>query len=319
MAPKRAPVESLEFHTDPIWTWDDCSKRRHGDDLKELPSHWPAGVSIWPGPWASWLPDGWQQGLKQQPAGKKQVFISPEGRVFYFKGDVQKELGMKFDDDYVAPHWPDGLPRDWAVSHIGEQRNRKMICINPEGNAYFIGRKSFERYIANPDNPTLGSSIRLTAEALQKVHSSRFRTPQDASGCSKTASASSSTDTSAKNTAEGCIHSVDAKGSDSRQHKTRTAEDGASVIDGYRLDVSDDGVSWVVYPDDVESIMLDTFTPYFESAGWTLASADQDRHTFVGHVDLVLVRLEGKLLVQSNDKHVVKDIASHYVDWLASV
>ena len=56
----------------------------------------------------------------------------------------------------------------------------------------------------------------------------------------------------------------------------------------------------------------------FQAAGWKVESETEDLCTFSESVELVLHRLEGKLLVKSSDSTVVQGIADRYVDWLCA-
>jgi len=65
----------------------------------EKPSHWPLDVELHPSPWPSWLPNGWGYGLKKTHSGKtSRCYVSPEGKTFYHKSDIEKHLGIVFEE-----------------------------------------------------------------------------------------------------------------------------------------------------------------------------------------------------------------------------
>eukprot|EP00931_Biecheleriopsis_adriatica_P038954 TRINITY_DN22278_c0_g1_i2.p1 TRINITY_DN22278_c0_g1~~TRINITY_DN22278_c0_g1_i2.p1 ORF type:complete len:466 (-),score=51.41 TRINITY_DN22278_c0_g1_i2:158-1555(-) len=57
--------------------------------------HWPPGVARHRCR-AKWLPEGWGQGLKQTRTGNQRTcYVSPAGKIYYHKEDVQKSLEYK--------------------------------------------------------------------------------------------------------------------------------------------------------------------------------------------------------------------------------
>jgi hypothetical protein len=54
------------------------------------PGHWPSGISAHAGPRLPWLPSAFGQGIKLRDGKKVNVFVGPEGTVYYHKAVVLK-------------------------------------------------------------------------------------------------------------------------------------------------------------------------------------------------------------------------------------
>jgi len=77
--------------------WDG---RKYDDRIPaEKPSHWPAEVEVDTQVWVSWLPEKWGQAIKETSGGKKATcYISPEGKMFYKKSEIEQLLGKKLGE-----------------------------------------------------------------------------------------------------------------------------------------------------------------------------------------------------------------------------
>mmetsp|Transcript_70936 Transcript_70936/g.140774 ORF Transcript_70936/g.140774 Transcript_70936/m.140774 type:complete len:944 (-) Transcript_70936:28-2859(-) len=123
-----------------LWTHDEITKHfakiptTTSVDKSKTPAHWPTAVKIDPGKWVHWLPDNWGQGIKTTASGKElKCFVTPHGKLFYHKMDIEKFLGQPLPKenpeaarpksqtveealDSQVPRWPEQLPRDWRVA-----------------------------------------------------------------------------------------------------------------------------------------------------------------------------------------------------------
>lgn len=66
----------------------------------QRPANWPKALNdteVFKGNWVFWLPEGWIQGIRTQIASGKTLmcYISPEGKRFWHKKDIEKFLGRE--------------------------------------------------------------------------------------------------------------------------------------------------------------------------------------------------------------------------------
>lgn len=61
----------------------------------EKPANWPADTEVQRGTWVFWLPEGWVQGIRtQEQSGLKLgCYMSPLGKRFWHKKDIEKHIG----------------------------------------------------------------------------------------------------------------------------------------------------------------------------------------------------------------------------------
>lgn len=62
------------------------------------PKHWPEGVRVDIGRPVWWLPPGWGQGIKTTCVTKLQCYVSPEGKKYYHRHDVETAVGVKLPE-----------------------------------------------------------------------------------------------------------------------------------------------------------------------------------------------------------------------------
>ena len=160
-----ADVESEEDYVmfGRIYTYDECIAGRppkaRPPPMKR-PDHWPADTEPDTASNVYWLPDGWGQGIKTTKAGKTlKCYISPEGRRFFHKKDIDKFLQTTLPDtklkaplaaplkapepiDIAAavPGWPTewDLPRDWRLVYRRLPSSLHRCYVPPDQDEGFL-------------------------------------------------------------------------------------------------------------------------------------------------------------------------------------
>lgn len=150
----------------PFWSYSQCS---HNVDEESHQRHgtvqWPEGVVPEEGKWVFWLPDGWGQGVKTTSGGRPlKVYVSPSGKVFYHKVDVQNTFEQKLPEKDSKPYshvndvdlatfrpsWPkkDWLPKDWFICYK-KLPNRLCKCfVSPDQSGYAYHKFSVLDYLS---------------------------------------------------------------------------------------------------------------------------------------------------------------------------
>lgn len=150
----------------PFWSYSQCS---HNVDEESHQRHgtiqWPEGVVPEEGKWVFWLPDGWGQGVKTTSGGRPlKVYVSPSGKVFYHKVDVQNTFEQKLPEKDSKPYshvndvdlatfrpsWPkkDWLPKDWFICYK-KLPNRLCKCfVSPDWSGYAYHKFSVLDYLS---------------------------------------------------------------------------------------------------------------------------------------------------------------------------
>jgi len=150
----------------PFWSYSQCS---HNVDEESHQKHgtvqWPEGIVPEEGKWVFWLPDGWGQGVKTTAGGRPlKVYVSPSGKVFYHKVDVQSTFEKKLpekdakpfchvndvDLETFRPSWPkkDWLPKDWFICYK-KLPNRLCKCfVSPDQSGYAYHKFSVLDYLS---------------------------------------------------------------------------------------------------------------------------------------------------------------------------
>jgi len=137
------------------------TKGANTEKPSEIPNHWPPGVIIDPGKWIGWLPEGWGQGIKTTSGGKPlKCYITPEGKMFYHKTEIEKSLGEKLANPQELaaaaksadplclkiniPSWPEGgwLPKDWRIAFRRLPKNLHKVYIPPNQSHGFLYHRS---------------------------------------------------------------------------------------------------------------------------------------------------------------------------------
>jgi len=279
---------------------------------KDVPSHWPAGISVDVGPRIKWLPLDWGQGLKMTAGGRPYTsFVSPSGVIRYHKKDIEKELGELPDVDTggnvldgvgrvirarEAPvltrpaHWPENVrvdpanktvwvPEGWGQGFKTTASGKDLKCyINRDGRLFYH-KQDIEKFLgyelSSPgDRRSMSQRDRLKGEMMQE----RVPTPV-----------------------------VEMSGG-YKLKPWRQSDDNASIdaVEGI----------WVVVPDDVISLDLERLGPLIVESGWTLITQDPEHWTFSGLPDLILC-CNGELLVDSQDRGEAIRLGNLFVErWL---
>lgn len=146
------------------------------------PDNWPPDTEVEPGRWVGWLPEGWAQGIRTQAlSGKKlSCYMSPQGKRFWHKKDIEKHLGyllpsmvapppdpaekaldgtVKTRSRYVSdadaiPNWPedseDWLPQDWKIGFRQLPSGLHRIFVPPgyEDEGFLYHRSTVMQWIA---------------------------------------------------------------------------------------------------------------------------------------------------------------------------
>mmetsp|Transcript_21131 Transcript_21131/g.48509 ORF Transcript_21131/g.48509 Transcript_21131/m.48509 type:complete len:391 (+) Transcript_21131:67-1239(+) len=146
-----------------LYTYEECvaahrGADKSGADLQELPDHWKHldATVVDPGKWVFWLPEGWGQGIRTTSGGKSlKCFISPEGKRYFHKKDIEKHLGyalatkepLKMDDEphlrdinKAVPVWPKDfdLPQDWRLAYRRLPSTLHKIYVPPGQDEGFL-------------------------------------------------------------------------------------------------------------------------------------------------------------------------------------
>lgn len=302
-----AKRKSSDDHPEPVWTYSDVVlSRRCGEDVTEsqLPSNWKSlGLEPSPGPWVHWLPEGWIQAKKS----RKNVFVSPEGKVITEKGGVEKEVGKSLGDGPVPPKsWPDWLPKDWGLSRQVPLTgiDLRTIYIRPEGDRSFAAKISVESYLRGGKNSVDGGNfIQLVDTALSHLHSEAER--QRTWGSAKRPRVAEEPASPLRLPENGQVDSaVEAL------QQAGTPENGEEK-DGFSLH----GIfgAWVVLPVDVESVSLEYFSELFSKAGYSITQKTEQRHDYSSNEGNMNLYASGKLFVRTRDRSVALSIGRTYV------
>jgi len=156
---------------------------------KTVPSHWPPDLEV-DTKRHPWVPADWGQGLRTSSiSGKNRaVFVSPEGKIFHNRRDVEKACGRTFEDVKVpeapkkkdqadrpeAPpqsYWPEWLPLDWIMSSRISSGSTRPYYFSPSGRGFF-NRGAAEEYIQKNPSATL---VKPTAAVSTPLAGSRPR------------------------------------------------------------------------------------------------------------------------------------------------
>lgn len=68
-----------------------------------------------------WLPAGWGQGMKTTCVAKLQCYVSPEGKLYYHRHDVERVTGGRATDDTGARQWT----ARWAAERAAQRQARE--------------------------------------------------------------------------------------------------------------------------------------------------------------------------------------------------
>lgn len=167
--PAGADVEDDGSLFSRLYTYEEVMKLRPEDSVPKLRNydHWPPGATPDSGKWVFWLPPGWGQGTKITSGGKPlKCYISPDGKMYYHKTDIEKSLGRKLatkdkEDDggflntanihKIVPPWPndDWLPKDWRIAYRKLPGRLHRVFVPPGQDEGFCYHKSnVEKFIA---------------------------------------------------------------------------------------------------------------------------------------------------------------------------
>lgn len=188
-----------------IWTYEELltvertrGGRSSGDAhlaFPERPAFWPSNADVdRETKWVFWLPEGWAQAVSITVSGKSQkCYISPEGKRFWHKKDIEKFLGRMLEareppevkdsgekvgklvtDPDAIPTWPDGewLPKDWRVCFRQLPSTLHKIFIPPgQDDGFCYHRSTVMDYLAGKQTALspFGSSRSQTERSADAV------------------------------------------------------------------------------------------------------------------------------------------------------
>jgi len=182
-----------------FWLEEDAEEKEKKAGEDSVPSHWPAGVEL-DGKRLLWLPPDWGQGSKISMGGNKvRVFISPEGKIYHSKRDVEKEVGRTLEEGAgkdpetekrkekreksEAPprkDWPEWLPLDWTMGMAMSAGTLRPRYYNPTGQGFF-NRGSVEAHVQKLKSSPAANSPSTNGAASP---SSKRTRKKDAAGTS---------------------------------------------------------------------------------------------------------------------------------------
>lgn len=155
-----------------IWTYDELltverpgskkaqQKALHADVPD--PEWMPADTTIdREGQWATWLPEGWIQGVRTQAESGKSLkcYFSPERKRYWHKSKIEQVLGVTLEsreppkltedgekavkrvtDEDAIPSWPEEgwLPKDWRIAFRQLPSGLHRIFIPPGQDEGFL-------------------------------------------------------------------------------------------------------------------------------------------------------------------------------------
>jgi len=195
-----------------LWTYDELlaverppgrfGKKKKDQHDMERPANWPPDTDVERGSWVYWLPEGWAQGVRTQELSGKQLkcFMSPEGKRFWHKPDVEKFLGRKLasveprkksegdessgpNERYVTdpdaiPHWPedeeDWLPKDFKIAfrQLPSRLHRVYVPPGKEDEGFLYHRATVAEWLAGKASLSpFGTSkpmAEISAQAAEK-------------------------------------------------------------------------------------------------------------------------------------------------------
>lgn len=296
----------MEPHTTRIWLFEDLEKSRaacrSGKDLGGRPPHWPDNynLEVEEGLWKAWLPDDWGQGVLMQ-ATPKPCFISPEGKIILLKTKVEEVLGKTLTDPYddMPKEWPEWLPRDWGRTYKIEAATgmKKKLFVHPSFERSFGQKSDVEKFLAgnpNPKDPGAYRNFIVGPGALPDTH------PQ------------------ARTSLEPAMKKLKSSSTDSEVEGVGSDEESERFC-GYRMRVVSGRSSWLVLPDDVESLTLDLLNDRIERAGWRCTQQGSRRYDLENTKDQVKMSLyahRGRLLARTHDRSSALSVANTYMDLL---
>lgn len=289
--PAKQTYNPLDKHVDEFWTYREVQDQWRDllDQQDKVQIHnWPQSVERSTTKWAAWLPDGWAQGTAKQQSqysGTKTVYVSPEGKVFWGKDMVQKKLGPLHDrpervESEAAIRWPDWLPKDWALSFKRSSTGIYRIFVRPSGDRYFKTKEAVLKDVATMCCRPFGEPIVLEASVLARLANSQIENKQ------------------ASPAKRPCLDEPGSSNDDS----------------GCQLVKQDD--KWTAWPEDVELVDLESFSPFLVKAGLEISSRETLCYKFVGEVPMTLFAEQGKLEIETNDWSLACRIAKLYTSSL---
>lgn len=184
----------------PLHTYEEICTLKPGTKPRAIPdtipAHWPPGVEVdrGKGGWIFWLPDDWGQGIKQTSGGKTlKTYISPEGKGYYHKCEIEKLLGYelaskekgqsgpngKLDPSLLqqaVPSWPedDWLPKDFRIGYRRLPKNLHRIYVPPNQEEGFLyHRKDVEAYLEGKKGVSPFGTSRWMAEISAEAQTNR--------------------------------------------------------------------------------------------------------------------------------------------------
>lgn len=284
-----------------------------------------------------WLPGDWGQGLKLSLGGNKiRVFLSPEGKIFHNRRDVEKEVGRTLENIEKAPEkekkdkkkdapprkdWPTWLPADWTMGARESAGVPRPYYFSPGGQGFF-NRQALEAFLLK------GGAARAPAapEARRRppaAEERRTRRSQAAAAAAPPEPAGAAAPgPEPAEAAPGPAEAAEPAAKRARAGEGGTDEELETLCEGqpgegYASRECRGGSAWLLLPDAVVSLDLAAVGAQVEAAGWRCSARDEQRWSFTGSPDLVLYP-SGKMLVRSGKREDVGRIARQYVDsWLA--
>lgn len=309
------------------------------------PDHWPIneGLVLKVDCWrrSPWLPQEVGQGIKETANGKTlQCYITPEGKMYYHRKDMEKAMGIAFSN---VDHPPmDGLGRliEWVGAPVTDE---DKLTVKLEAPAHWppeVVVDTGKRVSWLPADwgsgfkPTsTGKSIKVyvSPEGTIRFHKDKIQKEwfddQPFPELNLETNGRGDPIVGTKGISGGFwrLLSDGDSGGNSAAKRQRVGEklqkDTAAKDSREGFSVSGFDTSWVVVPDDVISVDLDRLASKIQGAGWVAIETGACSRLFSsllgGRETKLALKLAGQMEVQGGAERDVIGLAKLYVDeWL---
>lgn len=177
--------ESKESKSFRLWTYEEVMAHQKAQLRRpaEKKINWPVDrndIQPDPGRWVAWLPSDWIQVRKvSDQGGRRPAWISPEGKLYDRKEQIEKRLGILFEDtrnvegvgrrmmvdadaNECPEYWPPHLPHDWRIS-LKDKNGKVSVCYYPPGDdENFVGSMADVKRSMSLTAPSNGSAAPAT-------------------------------------------------------------------------------------------------------------------------------------------------------------